>query len=150
VSVPDSASLDLGDVLSIEAWIKRSATSQDDAILDKGGNGYKLYLRATDNKLVLRKNGVGDIVASTSAITDTTSWHHVVATKNGATSKLYIDGIDVTGTVTNQTIANNANNLTIGDNGSASQYFNGLIDEVDLYGTVLTADQVREHYYRAP
>jgi hypothetical protein len=150
VSVPDSASLDRGNgPLSIEAWVKRSVAGANHTIVDKGTNAYKLFI-GSDNLLTLRKAGSNNIVKSTTTITDT-NWHHVVVTKTGATSKVYIDGADVTGTVTDQTLANTASPLGIGSiSGGTTEWFNGSLDEVAVYGVVLTADQVREHYYRAP
>jgi hypothetical protein len=145
VSVPDSSSLDLGDgPFTMEAWIKRGSTATDDDIVQKGTNAYRLYVTATTGKLALRKEGVADIVQSTTAILDTTTWHHVVATKTGAATKLYIDGADVTGTVTNQTLVDTTSALLIG--GSGTGFFNGSIDELAVYDTVLTPAQVALHY----
>jgi hypothetical protein len=139
LTVPDSNSLDLGDgPLTLEAWIKRGSTA-DSSILEKN-TSYELWI--TGNRLALRKAGVADVVQSTTTITDTTTWHHVVATKNGATSKLYIDGADVTGTITNQTLVDSTTVLTI----SGNPIFNGFLDEVAIYNTVLTPAQVLAHY----
>src|SRR6476660_2095963 len=38
VSIPDSESLDLADLFTYEAWIKRSANGGTDCIMDKGPN----------------------------------------------------------------------------------------------------------------
>src|SRR5918912_140402 len=77
-------------------------------------------------------------------ITDT-GWHHVAATKAGATVHLYIDGADVTGTVTNRTMANNPLALSLGQS-SGGSFWNGTLDEVALYRAALTASQVKSHY----
>jgi hypothetical protein len=83
------------------------------------------------------------VVASTVTVTDT-GWHHVAATKDGASVKLYLDGIDVTGTVTDQTMSDNTLPLAIGQS-SSSAFFNGTIDEVALYNMALTPSQVANH-----
>jgi hypothetical protein len=158
VSVLDSTSLDLGDTFTLEAWVKLAATGQATAkhIVSKGVNGYCFRIGSTD-KLELLKDRIALIVTSTTAITNT-NWHHVVATKNGATVKLYLDAVDVTGTVTNATCANNAANLFIGVDNTASSggtpdattYFDGFIDEVAVYPTALSAARITVHLDSAP
>ena len=146
----DANALDLGDgPLSIECWFKRSATQgAAQQLATKGSNAYALGFLA-DNKLAVSKEGAGQSLAtSTDAITDQ-GWHHVVATKNGAATKLYIDGVDVTVAGTNATLANNAISLRIGWNSAANPFrFPGSMDEVALYSAVLTADEVTQHYER--
>jgi hypothetical protein len=149
VQVNDANSLDLGDTFTMEAWIKRTATlGTNQGIISKGSGGY--YMRmGTGNNLELAKSQIGSIVASTTTITDT-NWHHVVATKTGATCKLYIDGVDVTGAITNLTCVDTALHLRIGADGtagdSAVEFFSGSIDEPAVYNTVLSAARVSAHY----
>jgi Concanavalin A-like lectin/glucanases superfamily len=69
-----------------------------------------------------------------------------VATKSGGTIKIYIDGVDRTGTVTNRTIANNSSALNIGRYTSGTQHFPGLIDELAIYNTPLSEAQVQQHF----
>jgi hypothetical protein len=146
VNVPDAAALDLANgPLTIEAWVKRSANNVTHTIVDKGTNAYKLYL-AADNRLTFRKAGVGNIVASTSTITDT-AWHHVAATKSGTTSRLYVDGNDVTGTVTDQALADTTSPLGIGAiSGGTAEWWSGSLDEVAVYNAALSAEQVAAHH----
>ena len=75
-------------------------------------------------------------------------WHQVVATQGADGMKLYVDG---------QLVASNAvtgaQNYTgywrVGGDrswNSTSNYFNGTIDEVAVYPTVLSAQRVAQHY----
>jgi len=147
VEVPDQAAVDLGDVLTLEIWAKRSATGGGTFVLfDKGANAYQLDFAA--DALRFTKDGVAAIVSSTTTVTDT-AWHHLVATKNGATVKLYIDSVDRTGTVTNQTLADNAAALNIGRFNAASNYFAGTLGMAAVYNTALTAADVLDHYEKA-
>jgi hypothetical protein len=142
VSVPDAQSLDLGDSLSIEAWVRRAGATND-VIVGKGGDSYVLWI--TGDRLTLRKGGVGDIVQSTSTLTADKQWHHVAVTKNGSSVHLYIDGADVTGTVSDQTLSDNVTALQIGAvNGT--NVFNGLIDDVSVYSGPLSPATVQAHY----
>src|SRR2546421_10960570 len=103
VSVPHSSSLDVGDTFTIEAWAKRNSFGAPDyqVVASQGANSWVLAFTA-GNRLVLRQAKVGDLVYSTNTVADT-GWHHVAATKTGSSVRLYIDGADVTGAVTNRT-----------------------------------------------
>jgi hypothetical protein len=144
VSVPAAAALNTGDTFSLEAWVKRGSTggTSDQVIVSKQGTSWTLAFN-TANKVILQAN-TSTVATSTTAVTDTTGWHHVVATKSGSAVKLYIDGADVTGTVTNTTVANSTSALTIGSRGSAT-WLNGTLDEVAVYNVVLSKDQVTNH-----
>ena len=146
-SVPDVASLDVADgPLTLEAWVKRSdAASTSMCIFDKGVGAFQFCLDASN--VVLLRNGVAYISRSPTTITDT-SWHHIVATKSGATSVLYVDGVNVTGTVTNQTLVSTATALLFGVVNPSSSGGNlaGTIDEFAFYNTALSAATVLDHY----
>jgi hypothetical protein len=144
ISVADAAGLHVGDVGSVECWLKRTSVGLASArvIVEGGANALELTIE-TDDKIKIAKNGVGQIVKSTTAIADT-NWHHVVYTKNGATSKIYLDGLDVTGTVTNQTLAN-VNGLVFASSGAAS-FLPATLEGVAYYNVALSAAQVTKHY----
>jgi hypothetical protein len=145
VDVADHASLDTGDSLTLEAWVKRSsASSSTKTVLSKGGGSWRLSF--VNNVLTLTKSGFGTVATASVSTTDTTGFHQVVATKAGATVRLYIDGVDRTGSVTNRTIANTSTALNIGRHTSGSEYFLGLIDEVAIYNAALGAAQVQRHF----
>src|SRR5215207_8806945 len=143
VSVPDAASLDLGDRLSVEAWVKRGANGANHVIAGKGNQSYVLWI--TGDRLSLRKGSVGNMAQSTVPLTADGRWHHVAATKDGPDVHLYIDGEDVTGAVSDLTLADNAATFQIGASGGGTT-FRGLIDEVSLYSAPLAAATVRAHY----
>jgi hypothetical protein len=147
ISVPDSSSLDLQDgPLTLEAWIKRSQVGTGfEAIISKGENAYGLFL--LDNRVVLRKAGVpdGDIARSYISIIDTTTWHHVVATKNSLGARIYVDGADTTLTpIANKVLADNGSPLQIGLTGTNFP-FRGSVDEVAIYRNVLEPSEVEAH-----
>ncbi len=146
VKVPDSATLRFGDSFSVEAWVKRGAISTpgSQAIASKQSGSWVLLFDSS-NRLVLRRSTVGDVVVSSSRVTDTTAWHHVVATKNGTTMHLYIDGKDVTGTITNQTMVDNAQPMLIGES-SGTAFFRGTVDEVAVYSGELPPAAVAAHF----
>lgn len=144
-SAPDAATIDPADTFTVMGWVKKAANGTVMCILSKGADAFELRF-AADNKLELLKENVASIVKSTTTITDT-SYHFVVATKSGATVKLYIDNVDVTGTVTNATCATNAALLSIGRRSTAAdEFFNGTIDEVAVFPTALSAANINSLY----
>ncbi|KKN83862.1 hypothetical protein LCGC14_0295150 [marine sediment metagenome] len=146
ISATDKASLDLGDgPFTLEAWIKKAADGSFMTIIAKGSGAYQLRMSDANTLQLLRENT--SILVSSTSTTTGTGWHHVVATKTGATVLLYIDGVDVTGAVTNDTMVDTNDDFHIGRRVAASdEFFNGSLDEVAVYPTVLTATQVLEHY----
>ena len=76
-----------------------------------------------------------------------TGWHHIVATKNGAAVRIYIDGVDVTGVVTNRTLTDGSAPLILGARrGTSSAFLDGFLDEVAIYKSILSPAQVVAHY----
>ena len=73
----------------------------------------------------------------------TAGWHHIVSVWDGASVKIYVDGVDDSkeaienGTVT--TITTTVNTKIGLDTTSAAHYFNGLIDEVCIWDKIPTA-----------
>lgn len=145
VSVNDHASLDVGDVFTLEAWVKRASNGTAHQILSKGVNGYELLLTST-NIVWFNQQEVAVLATSSVTVTADGNWHHIVATKNGATRKVYVDGVDVTTGGGNSTVTNTATELNIGRKTNGIQPFDGWIDEVAVYPTALSAARVSAHY----
>ena len=145
--VDDDVTLDVGDVFTLEAWIKRHVTGSplSETILNKALNAF--FFGIIDNRLELHKSDVSEIVESTVTITDTTTWHHCVVTKNGSSVFLYLDGVDVTGTVTDATIASNASQMGVGAAGPS--VIDADMDELAIYATALSQARVQAHYNAA-
>ncbi len=77
-------------------------------------------------------------------------WYYVVATYDGDTCKMYVNGIDVTDLTSDLAtgvILNTTSPLRIGADGGAAiaagSYFNGVIDDVRIYGRSLSAFEVQ-------
>lgn len=147
VNVPDAASLDVGDVFSYELWAKRSTLLDDAVLIHKGVNAPTVHFGSTSHNFwALKKSGASEVAASTRALGDTTAWHHLVATKNGATIRLYMDGTDVTGSLSNLTMASTADPLRLCATATSTFFFAGQLDDVAVYNRALTASEVASHY----
>jgi hypothetical protein len=141
VTVPD-VGLDLGDVVTVEAWIRLLAANATGTVLSKGANAYGLTITAGVPSF--DKSEVAAIVSATVNLNDL-GWHHVVATKNGATNVIYVDGVDRSGAVTNLTLADTAIALQIGRLSGGTSPLRAYLDEVAVYPTALSAARVLAH-----
>jgi hypothetical protein len=111
----------------------------------------RIHLTATGVVEFGSDSGTTNIIQSSPGYLDG-NWHHVVATFSSTTGMaLYLDGTLVgSNTYTGYPLLNGAWRWG-GDthNGSwpSPDYFTGRIDEVAVYGTVLSAQQVAWHYH---
>lgn len=139
----DIAATNATNTFTMEAWIKRADTA--------AGRQFVFYVGNTDielsaNALNLNVTGFGQIAIATNTITDTTTWHHIAATRNGTTKKLYVDGVDVTGS-TFDSSSDLSSASAIGYRaGVNSSFFNGSIDEVRLMNTSVSSNWIAAEY----
>lgn len=148
VAVPHQTSLNVGDVFTFAIWCKRGSIGTTQDFFNKGVNAPVLEFH-TDNTVRLGKDNVALIAPSTLAITDTTTFHHVASTKNGSAVKIYIDAVDVTGTITNATCANTSNELRIGRRIQVgTSYFNGVLKAPKVWNRDLSAQEISAEYNR--
>jgi len=113
---------------------------------DVAGAASDLVLSILNNTFAFHDGHSGQQVFGTTDVTDG-QWHHVAVTRDaGATLELFVDGLseDTAAAGTNPLTANP--NIDIGANTLDGRYFNGLIDEVAFYNSVLTSTQVGQHY----
>ena len=103
--------------------------------VETGGLGFRTYFRFMTTYV---DNGVYPITPG--------AWHFLVTTYDGSKFKTYLNG--VLAGATNQTNAVTVDNgeLGIGAAPDGSNVFNGWIDDVRLYGTTLTAEDVDLSY----
>jgi hypothetical protein len=147
INFKNKFSLDSGH-FSIEAWVKSNATNGNtQTILSKhisptATNGYDL--RIVNNLISFNWNN--NSITATHSI-DTNRWYHIAVTFDGTNYKLYIDGIlDKTTSGVNPT--SNSIDFIIGamsqNTYTPYNYFNGWIDELRIWNTELTVDQIRK------
>ena len=138
---------DLSDPFTIEAWINSALDNSDDVIYGNAWAEPGYHVRVTsENKVrfILIENG--SIYKGIDSSEFTAEWHHIVAVWNGASVKIYVDGVDDSqeaienGTVT--TITTTANTKIGLDTAPAAHYFNGLIDEVRIWDKALRSEDI--------
>lgn len=163
VLVPHNSNLNANNI-TVDAWIKTPGTGDMQLIADKshgtcfGGGG-------SDAGWVIQVNTAGRIdfgygngdpnwtnafTSSTSTVTDN-NWHHVVGTLDGATIKVYVDGLLESSSPYNGPPQTNTRPVYIGKwhnttGGCSNRQFNGLIDEVEIFDHALSPSEIAAIY----
>lgn len=134
--------------LSVSAWVKWNSDGKSTIINEQGSDS--LWFTIDKTGLDRLNAYLGDTSnkgyhSSTDAIPKN-EWTHVVLSYNGATGTgtFYING-ESSGTFTTSGALDLDSSITIGARETGGvDYFNGLIDEVKIYNTALTADQIKQ------
>ena len=147
ITVPDNNLLDITNDWAVEFWIKFSTLpSGNQTIISKGSDSYSVIITGA-REFRLTKQGTGTIITSTATITDN-DWHHVIITKNDTiNAKIFIDGVDVSGTHTSQgNFLANTSNVYIATAHNQANYLNATLDEVALYSQFVGITLAQSHY----
>ncbi len=98
-------------------------------------------------------SGIVILAAETDAIepTDEEVWHYFVAQLQGDEVRLFLDGDELTDLTDSDPIFWQATQATIGarlqgDGNTLAQPFPGLIDELAIYGKLLSPERIKAHY----
>ena len=140
---PDS---DGGDTWTWSAWYKVSNGTGSSEVTDKlfmTGDGAGIQHRNT-RQLGLDDDGDTNNL-STELYRDTSSWYHILANSNGSTSKLFVNGTEVTLSGSpNIGDINNSTEHYIGSGGS-NYYTDGYLADINFVsGTALTPSSFTE------
>lgn len=139
---------------TISAWVKSSNFNQNGFIFEKTTNGsvntqWSLFFNG-NNITYYRTMGLSneDLTFTTSSYFTNNQWNHVVATYDGGTKRVYVNGSQATSTGCQGALgSNNTGPAYIGIYGSFNGYpFNGKIAKVQVYDRPLTATEVLADY----
>lgn len=147
IDVEDNLDLDPSG-FTISAWIKRDAAdSGTKSILSKRPTtftrGYDLRIRDDNRIQMLWKNGSDQNLTGGTSIPDD-EWHHVAVIFDGSQVYIYIDGVlDRNQAKTAPVATTDSFLIAAAGKGTTTQHFRGNIDEVRVWNTALTEDQLR-------
>jgi len=131
--------------LSVSAWFKLSANGG--AIFSSGSsgtNGFWLYPYSDGLFIFAARNSSSESMLVTPPSLN--NWHHVCGVLNGSSSALYIDG-SVVGTGTLPALGSSGGDSpSIGSFLNTGGFINGLIDEVAIFSSALSATDVTNIY----
>jgi chitodextrinase len=149
VRVADSASLDLGRTGTAEAWVKVDTLNRWQSIVAKGSansdpsHNYALQLSSSNRWLCILGNGASSITVQSPSTATASRYYHVACTWDGTTARLYLDGALSASSSQLVTPVANAAPLSIGQFGGDTDRFDGVIDEVRIYGRALSPAEVQ-------
>ena len=145
----DSPLSDLS-AFTLVAWIKPSSVTKDSqAIAEKGdieNKGWQVYI--TKDKAYYFSGAAEQPIFSNSGIIQAGKWQNIVVTWDGDFVKIFVDGAQV-GVGPATAPLNDAPTLLVGARyygGSASNNFEGTIDEFRLYSQSMTKDEIQVMY----
>lgn len=149
VAVASNVSQKPGDTFTFECWTRLNSDTAAMRLLCGADaiNTPDIIVNVTTGLLNVRNRATSNIATSTAGIPVDSNFHHVVWARNAnTTNKIYIDNVDVSGSVTNTTfgLESGYNIGVFGDNSSAP--FDGWLQFVGLYPTALSAGTVSSHY----
>lgn len=155
-SIPHDTTFNASNALTIEAWIKADSWATNiwqNVIVSKDGwaSGEQGYtLRAGANGSLSFNIGTPGqwIEATTSPIMIIGEWYHVAGVFDGQYLKTYINGEVQDSTAFSGTISASTYDLTIGRiayTAGGTRDFDGTIDEVRIWKSALTQQDLRDH-----
>ncbi|MEO1031012.1 MAG: choice-of-anchor D domain-containing protein [Bacteroidota bacterium] len=134
---------------TISAWIKRDAADTGTkSIVSKRttafSSGFDFRISDANRIQMYWVNGSGTQLLNANVGIPDDEWHHVAAIYNGTTIALYIDGV-LNRSATRSAPVDTDDSFLIGaaGKGTITQHFRGNIDEVRVWDTALSLDQLR-------
>ncbi|MEV7629254.1 family 43 glycosylhydrolase [Actinoplanes sp. NPDC089786] len=153
VEVPNNPAMNFTGPFTLESWIKVT-TSTEQALIEKydapANNGYLLRLRPGNKLRLVALDGGDDPVETVGKTTvQPGSWHHVAATFTGSRLSVYLDGALDASIASTRAATGGNSTLKIGARGDdAGQRLAGSVDEVAVYPSALSAQQIDDHFVR--
>lgn len=148
VTIPDNNTLDITTAITIEAWVYATKNTGVQNVLSKSSNsannGY-IFPR-TDNgwaQVVIYFHIAGGWRTLSASYPSLNAWHHLAATYDGATIRLYINGVQAASSARTGSITINANPLALGNQTGYAEYFGGSADEFRIWNVARTQVQIQ-------
>lgn len=141
--VPHNNLLNVGDVFTLELWMLPVGVfvGQFRNLFDKGNFSFSFGTNTDGRSYLARITGTGTTVIATSdAVLSIGTSYHLVCTKNGSTTKLYVNGVEGTVPGTNLVLVNTGSQLRLAGNLGDSY------DAFAIYNQELTAEEVLGNY----
>lgn len=148
VNVSNDPNLNIENQVTLGAWIKMSS-------IPSSGNYYFVQGKESQYKIDINSSAIirfltgnnwpGAILYSNGALSKD-AWYHVVATYNGSSKKIYINGIKNNALSTSGAIPVSNKIFTIGAYSTGVTPFNGTIDEVVIFNRALSDEEIENLY----
>jgi hypothetical protein len=146
VTVADSASLDLTNGMTLEAWVKPDTadTSWRTVLIKEQTDqlAYALYAntdtsRPSGNVFNTQDNGTAGVSPLAKD-----QWSHVATTFDGTMLRLFVNGAEVSSLPVSGPIKVSNGALRMGGNAVWGEWFDGTLDEVRVYNRALSGVEI--------
>jgi gliding motility-associated-like protein len=168
IRIPNSASLNSSNQISICAWVKVAGfyqgTCHGNNIVMKGDADYQpgdYKIRFDDAYITNSQNcylsntdlthetffGINSTLSSNTPFIQINQWYSVVYTCDGTTAKIYVNCKLAGSGPANGITFTNSNDLFLGslNNAQYPYWFNGIMDEVRIYNRAINEDEVKAY-----
>ncbi|MBI4121998.1 MAG: hypothetical protein HY461_01565 [Parcubacteria group bacterium] len=160
INIQHSASLNLSSSFSISLWAKvvgngANATKDHYSLISKNSTGsgsadpYNITMMKDTFEILARVGSGGSAAYARSNMNfNDNTWHHVALVVDEVNELItyYIDGLFIDDNPTVGEVVTNTTDLRLGVWQGYSNYFNGYLDEVQIYSRALTAAQIASIY----
>ena len=144
IKVANATNLGFTNQYSVSAWVKADR-HQTAKIIEKGdwdGLGLGQDLWNGWQTSVAFSDGTSAVLAWGSGRPVLNQWYHLVGTYDGVNVKLFVNGSLKNFVASTKTIRTNGRYISIGSDAGAQKFFQGLLDEVTIWNTAMTPEQV--------
>jgi hypothetical protein len=147
VSVPSSTTLNPTGRLSLELWARPNGLPAGTSTLMRKDGQYLVRLTSTGAVLLRLWNGASQKDLQTPAgLVTSGAWNQVVATWDGTTMAVYVNGAVRATTPYVGPVSTTSNPLTLASSVTTNDFFKGRLDEAAVYPSALSAARVRDHW----
>lgn len=146
-----AANLNFSSAMSVSVWVKLDSLGAYSYVCSRrstsGGDGGWWFGFDSNNKIVLYCVGLttNTSVTHTTAVTSGV-WYHVAGVYDGAALRVYLNGVVVSATATGSITSKTVDFYVAANSNNTAERFPGTIDDLALFSTALSADQVKELY----
>jgi hypothetical protein len=135
-------------------WFKPNSLNRQEPLIyiyEAASTDYLLIRKTLDNKILLliEDDNIAKTVLYTAGTVTAGEWNHLAITHDGTSAKIYLNGVLETLTGTNSTYWTDhlsINAVWIGK--SSWYYFDGQMDELEMYNYALSQNEIINQYKR--
>ena len=151
LTIADDSDLDLS-IYSMSIWVKPDSIETGDTIFSTE-YAYGARISIYDGRFLgwFGVNGCKNIhslgITGNYATVDVGSWNHLVITNSGTSVALYHNGVLIESKATNSSCSSH-NQIMLGTDArlSSGKYFDGQMDDFEVFNYALSSDQVADLY----
>lgn len=144
INIPYSASLASGAAFTWSFWINQKARSNFQIVLSQGSSNKFIFINSTGSSIQFYAAPVNKTFQLSPAIV-LNEWTNLSFVYASNDIKLYLNGVEKTGTGAKGVIPNLTNPYTFGQRGNL-YWFNGKLDEVSFSDSARSADLIKTSY----